>query len=142
MNDITLSGRLTADPEIRYTQTGGKAIAEFTLAVDRGFGDNKKTSFIRCTAWEKTAETIGNTLGKGRKILVKGEWDQQRWEKDGQKHTKDLCLIRTFEYMDSKPDSGSSGSTTTSAPKPAPTASGYDVSSFGTEVFPEEEIPF
>jgi single-strand DNA-binding protein len=137
MNDLTLSGRLTADPEVRYTQTG-KAIAEFTLAVDRGFGENKKTSFIRCTAWEKTAETIGNTVNKGRKILVKGEWDQQRWEKDGQKHTKDYCLVRTFEYMDSKKDGESSGS----ASKPAPTESGYDVGSFGTEVFPEEEIPF
>lgn len=140
MNDLTLSGRLTADPEVRYTQTGGKAVAEFTLAVDRGFGENKKANFIRCTAWEKTAETIGNTLGKGRKILVKGEWDQQRWEKDGQKHTKDYCLVRTFEYMDSKPNGADS--TTTSAQKPAPTKDGYDISSFGTEVFPEEEIPF
>jgi len=137
MNDLTLSGRLTDNPEVRYTQTG-KAVAEFTLAVDRGFGENKKTCFIRCTAWKKTAETIGNTLTKGRKILVKGEWDQQRWEKDGQKHTKDYCLVKTFEYMDSKKDDVAAGLTT----NPAPAKSGYDMSSFGTEVFPEEEIPF
>lgn len=110
MNEVFLIGRLAADPEIRYTQSG-KAVADITIAVDVGFGDNKKTSFIPCTAWEKRAETIGNTLTKGRKIAVKGSWCQQNWEtNEGQKRRKDYCLIDKFEFCDSKKDGQASSS--------------------------------
>lgn len=132
MNKVILTGRLTADPEVRYTKSG-KAVADFTLAVDIGYGENKKTSFIPCNAWEKTAETIGNTLEKGRKIIVDGEWHQQNWEtQEGQKRRKDLCLVRTFEYCDSKKES-----------KESSTGHADAATAFGGQVFPpEEEIPF
>lgn len=129
MNKVILLGRLAADPEVRYTGTG-KAVVEFTLAVDRGFGENKKTSFINCIAWEKRAETIGNTLTKGRKVLVEGPWAQQSWETtEGQKRRKEYCLVESFEYADSKKDDVSKGS------------GAADFGQFGRDVT-EEEIPF
>lgn len=128
MNLVMITGRLAKDPEVRYTQSG-KAVANITLAVDRGYGENKQTVWIPCVAWEKRAEVIGNTLAKGRKIAVEGEWTQRSWEtQDGQKRRVDECLIRTFEYCDSKH-------------KPSETEE-IDAAMFGNEVFPEEEIPF
>jgi len=140
MNKVFISGRIVRDLEPKYTQAG-KCHVSFTLAVDKGFGDNKKTLWIYCTAWEKTAEVMGNTLAKGRKILVEGEMDQYESEKDGVKKSTTQILVRNFEYCDSKPDNASAGSASTPAPA-TPPASGYDVSSFGQDVFPEEQIPF
>lgn len=104
MNKVILRGRLTAEPEVRYTNSG-KAVASFRLAVDSGYGDNKKTAFINCVAWEKTAEQIGNTLTKGRRIIVEeGEWQTRTYEnKDGKKVAVNECLVRRFEYDDAKP---------------------------------------
>ena len=70
MNRVILMGRLVRDPDVRYTQTG-KPVASFTLAVDRPFTQNGKreADFINCIAWNKTAETIGNYVHKGQRIL-------------------------------------------------------------------------
>ena len=104
MNHVILRGRLVADQEVRYTNAG-KAVASFRLAVDSGYGDSKRTAFINCVAWEKTAEQIGNTLGKGRRIIVSdGEWQTRTYEnKEGKKVTVNECLVRRFEYDDTKP---------------------------------------
>ncbi|HEY3425811.1 MAG TPA: single-stranded DNA-binding protein [Negativicutes bacterium] len=123
MNIVILSGRLGRDPETKYT-ANGKAVTNFVLAVDRGYGDNRQTSWINCVAWEKTAETIANTLCKGRKIAVTGEWVQRTYDKDDKKKSVHECLIRTFEYGDSK-QAAESGA-----------------EQFGSEVFTEEEIGF
>lgn len=125
MNKFIATGRLTSDPEIKFTQNN-KCVANFSLAIDTGFGENKKTSFVNCTAWEKTAETIGNTLQKGRKVLIEGSWNQQRWDdSNGNKRTKDYCTVNNFEYCDSKKESEK-----------------HSANSFGNEVLPDEEIPF
>lgn len=129
MNKVFLLGRLAVDPEIRYTATG-KAVAEFAIAVDRGFGENKKTSFISCVAWEKRAETIGNTLTKGRKVFIEGAWAQQNWETpEGHKRRKEYCLVESFEYADSKKDDSAKNS------------GSVDFGQFGRDVI-DEEIPF
>ena len=73
MNHFVGIGRLTRDPEVRYTQSG-KACARFTLAIDRrkSSDGNSQADFISCVAWEKTAEVISQYTGKGRKIAVDG----------------------------------------------------------------------
>jgi single-strand DNA-binding protein len=79
MNRVTLIGRLTADPELRYT-LNGKAVAHFTLAVDRRYKNaqgERETDFIRIVAWEKRAEFAANYLTKGRLTGVDG-WLQIR----------------------------------------------------------------
>ncbi len=74
MNKVILIGRLTADPNLRYTRSGN-AVANFTLAVDRPFtnqGGEKETDFIDIVTWRKLAEIVANNLEKGRLVAVEG----------------------------------------------------------------------
>ena len=129
MNKVIIVGRLTRDPEVRYTQTG-KAVATFSVAVDTGFGENKRADFIPVVVWEKLAEVCGNNLTKGRRVLVEGRLQIRDYEKDGQKRRTADVVAQNVEFLDNKQ--------TQSAP---PKASD-DAAQFGTEIFPEEEIPF
>ena len=83
MNEITLTGRLTHDPELRYTNSK-TAVTSFSLAVSRG--KERPTDFIDCFAWEGRAEMINRYFQKGDGILVKGRLETRTYEKDGQKH--------------------------------------------------------
>jgi len=134
MNKFIGVGRLVREVEIRYTQTG-KAVASYTLAIDSGFGENKKADFIPIVAWEKLAELSSTYLVKGSKVLVEGRLQIREYEKDGQKRRAAEIVAQNIEFLDSK--SGQPTQTPNGQQ-----AKGYDVSSFGTEVFPEEEIPF
>jgi len=74
-NVVILIGRICADPENRVTASGAQ-VARFTLAVDRGRKDangNKQTDFIRCSAWNKTAEFVVNFIHKGRLLAIEGQ---------------------------------------------------------------------
>ena len=83
MNNVSLIGRLGKDPEVRNTSSG-KTVANFTLAVDYGFGDRKTTSWIPVQVWEKTAELAGKFLAKGSQVAVEGRLQQRSWEdRDG-----------------------------------------------------------
>lgn len=102
-NLIIISGRLTRDPEMRYTPSG-KAVCSFSLACN---DDKEKVNFFDCQAWEKTAEIITEHCAKGQKILVVGRNNQQRWEdSEGNNRTKWVVNIQNFEFMGSKKDSG------------------------------------
>lgn len=118
MNIVTLIGRLTRDPDIRYTQgENAMAIARFTLAVDKNFkkkGD--KANFINCVAFGKIAETVGKHVFKGSKIAVIGEWTTGSYKnKDGNTVYTNDCNISKLEFCDSKNSSGSSAE-----PQPKP----------------------
>lgn len=81
-NKIILIGRLTADPELRYTPSGA-AVAKFTLAVDRGRKNQqgeKETDFIDIVTWQKLAETCANYLKKGRMVVVDGRLQIRSYE--------------------------------------------------------------
>ena len=83
MNSVALVGRLGKDPEVRNTGSG-KTVANFTLAVDYGFGDRKQTSWIPVQAWEKTAEIVQKYTAKGSQVAVTGRLQQRSWEdRDG-----------------------------------------------------------
>jgi single-strand DNA-binding protein len=80
-------GRLTKDVELRRTDSG-KAVASFTVAVDRDFGQNgqKETDFIDCVAWQKTGEFVSKHFSKGKMIVVSGRLQIRSWtDKDGGK---------------------------------------------------------
>jgi len=141
MNKVILVGRLTRDPEVRYTQTG-KAVASFSVAVDHGFGDNKRADFIPIVVWDKLAEVCGNNLTKGRRILVEGRLQISEYEKDGQKRRSTEVVAQNIEFLDNKQAVGGSSSTPSVNTGTPAKSSDDDVSSFGKEVFPEEEIPF
>ena len=105
MNHITLLGRLTKDPEIRYTPSQ-KVVATFTLAVDRPFSgaDGKKeTDFIPCVVWGKSAELIGNSCQKGHRLLVEGRLQIRNFEaKDGNKRYVAEVIANSFEFIERK----------------------------------------
>ena len=101
MNKFIGIGRLTRDPEIRYTQTG-KAVASFSIAIDSGYGDNKKADFINIVAWDKLAEVCGNNIAKGRKIMVEGRLSIRDYEQDGQKRRAAEIIAQNIEFLDSK----------------------------------------
>ena len=134
MNKVILVGRLAQDPEVRYTQ-GGKAVASFNLAVNRfGGGSAQKESadFIPIVAWEKLAEICGNNLTNGSQILVEGRLQIRSYEtQDGQKRRVSEVVAQSIEFLGSKRAAAEGGS-----------SSSVDMNSFGSEVFPEEEIPF
>jgi len=107
MNKVVLMGRLTAEPEVRYT-TEQKAVASYTLAVDRKVArDGGKTTadFIRCVAWEKKAEFAEKYLHKGTKILIMGRIQTGSYkDKDGRTvYTTDI-VVEDQEFCEKKAD--------------------------------------
>lgn len=105
MNIVTLSGRLTKEPEIRYSN-GEKpmCVARFTLAVDKNYKREGDTAnFINCTAFGKTGEVIEKHVTKGTKIMVTGEWTTGSYtNKDGNKVYTNECNISKLEFCESK----------------------------------------
>ena len=79
MNIVMITGRLARDPESRYTKTG-TSVCEFTLGVDSGYGDNKKTNWPQFIAWGKTADFLIENGAKGKEVIVKGELETGSYE--------------------------------------------------------------
>ena len=102
MNKVILTGNLTKDVEMRYTQSG-KEIARMSIAVNQGYGDKQTTDFFNLIAWEKTAELIGKYLNKGSKVLVEGRLKNNNYEDNkGVKHYGVDVIVESIEFMDSK----------------------------------------
>ena len=102
MNIVVLTGRLTAVPELKKTQSD-ISVASFTIANDTGYGDNKKTNFINCVAFRKTAETICNYFGKGSLIGIEGRIQTRSYEdKEGKKRTVFEVLVDDVQFMEPK----------------------------------------
>jgi single-strand DNA-binding protein len=101
LNQITIMGRLTKDPELRRTGSG-TAVASFTLAVDRDFGE-KETDFIECVAWKNTAEFVSKYFSKGRMAVVSGRLQIRGWtDKDGNKRKTAEVVADNVYFGDSK----------------------------------------
>ena len=119
MNKVIMMGRLTKDPEVRYSQTQTPmAIAKFSLAVDRKYKRNgdPDADFFNCTAFGKQGEFVEKYLKKGTKMLVIGHLQNDNYEKDGVKHYAVNVIVDEMEFAESKSTSGSSD-TTQAAPK-------------------------
>lgn len=105
LNHLTIMGRLTRDPELRYTNAG-TAVASFALAVDRDFkGQNgqKETDFIECTAWKGTAEFVSKYFGKGRMAVVEGRLQIRDWtDKQGNKRKSAEVVVSNIYFGDSR----------------------------------------
>ena len=105
MNKWTGTGRLTRDPEIKNTTTG-KAVANFTLAVDRRFKNQdgqKQADFINCQAWGKTAEVLGQYTQKGSRIGVVGRIQVRSYDaQDGTKRWVTEVIVDELEFLESK----------------------------------------
>ena len=90
MNKVILMGRLTRDPEVRYTQTNNTVVASFSLAVNRRFvrqGEERQADFINIVAWSKLGEFCSKYFKKGQQVGVIGRIQTRTWDDDqGQKH--------------------------------------------------------
>ena len=98
-------GNLTADPELRTTPNG-QNLASFTLAINRTWNSTngerqEETSFINCTAWGKTGETISKYVSKGRQLLVSGRLQQRTWQdKDTGKNRSAIdVVVEEFSFV-------------------------------------------
>lgn len=101
MNKVFLSGNLTRDPEVRYSQSG-KAYARMGIAVNRRYKDKDSTEFFNLVAWEKTAEFCGNYLRKGSRVFVEGRLQASSYEnKEGVKVNAVDIVIDNIEFGDS-----------------------------------------
>lgn len=105
LNHITIMGRLTKEPEIRYTQSQ-TPVASFTVAVDRDFqsgGNEKQTDFINCVAWKHTAEFVQKYFHKGSMAVVSGRLQMRSYEaKDGSKRSVAEVVADSIYFGESK----------------------------------------
>ena len=132
MNTITLLGRLTKNPEARYTSTG-KAVTLFTLAVNRTYTNadgQREADFINCQAWGKTAEVVGNHVSKGDRLLVEGRLQIRSYtDKEGVKRYATEVVANRVEFIEQKKDSNVK---TEASP----------MDDFGSADFEQDSIPF
>ena len=125
MNKVILMGRLTRDPEVRYSQgENSLAIARYTLAVDRRFNrnqDEQSADFISCVAFGKSAEFAEKYLRKGTKLCVEGRIQTGSYtNKDGQKVFTTEVVVENSEFAESKNNSSVSGGSFGSFPQGQP----------------------
>lgn len=133
LNRIVLIGRLTKDPELRYTPNGA-AVASFTLAVDRSRKNaqgERETDFINIVTWMKLAENCANYLSKGKLAAVDGELHIRSFDgQDGQKRWVTEVVADNVRFLSPKDSSGGAGSFSSSSP-------------LGNEIsFTDDDIPF
>ena len=131
MNKVILMGRLTRDPEVRYTQTNNTLVASFSLAVYRRFvsqGEDRQADFINIVAWSKLGEFCSKYFKKGQQVAVTGRLQTRTWDDDqGQKHYITEVVAEEAYFADSKRD-GAVDNTFGSIPMPTPD-SDFEVSS-------------
>lgn len=155
MNKVVLVGRLTADPELRQTQSG-VASCQFTVAVDRRFADKntgeRQADFIRCQAWRQTAEFVSKYFSKGKMIALEGSLRTgsytDRNHSDVTHYTTDV-FVDAVEFCGGKNDSSGGGNTqnTQSAvPVPQQPQNNPDMS-YGAlsdfeEILSDGDVPF
>lgn len=116
LNKTILGGRLTADPELKQTQSG-VSVCSFTIAVNRRYQKDgqKETDFITCQAWRQTAEFISRFFNKGASICVVGAIQTRSWEdQSGQKRYATEVIVDEAYFVDGKNDTQGAESTNNS----------------------------
>ena len=144
MNKVILMGRLTRDPEIRYTQTNNTVVASFSLAVNRRFvkqGEERQADFINIIAWSKLGEFCGKYFKKGQQVGVVGRIQTRTWDDDqGQKHYVTEVVAEEAYFADSKREAeagSSSFENTFGSSIPGTTSGGSDF-----EISSSDDLPF
>lgn len=126
MNKVFLIGRLTRDPELRYTSSN-IAVATFSIAVDRNFSNaagEREADFINIIVWRKQAENVKNYMHKGSQVAIDGRIQTRSYDDtDGKKRYVTEVVADNVQFLDSK------GSRDASAPTSAPEPTPYDFAS-------------
>ena len=105
LNQISIMGRMTRDPELRSTQSG-KSVASFTLAVERDFksqSGEKETDFVDCVSWGQTGEFVSKYFTKGSMAIVNGRLQLRDWtDKEGNKRRSAEIVVSSVYFGESK----------------------------------------
>ena len=135
MNKVIFCGRTTKDIEMRYSQgENSMAIGRFSIAIDNGYGDKKKTNFFNCTIFGKQAEAFEKYVPKGTKVLLECEANQNQYtDKNGNKVNSVDFIVKSFEFCESKSQSSS---------QPQPTPSNNDGFMSIPDGLEDEGLPF
>ncbi len=162
LNQVTLMGNLTRDPELRQTPTG-QSVTSFSLALNRAYKDSsgewqEATDYIDCVCWGPLAERVAQYLSKGRRCLVQGRLQSRSWEQDGAKRSKVEVLANDVTFLDSRGggdggsgsfsggDDSSSAASAVPADKPKPTKKAKKddvvIEDIGDEPINLDDIPF
>lgn len=145
-NKVILMGNLTADPEVRTTPSG-QSVTSFSLAVNRTFRGSdgnrrEETSFINCTAWGNTGETIAKYVGKGRQLLVSGRLQQRSWEdkETGKRRSAIDVIVEEFSFVNDGRGSGANAAGGSQKASSQPSADAAEVDA--DEPIDLSDIPF
>ena len=131
LNHITIHGRLTADPELKQTQSG-VSVCNFTVAVDRSYksGEEKQTDFFPVVCWRGLADMVSKYFVKSKEILVSGEMQSRKWQdNEGNNRISWEVMANAVDFCGSKSDNGGNSAPTNSASKIE-------------EIDPSDELPF
>jgi single-strand DNA-binding protein len=128
MNKVIISGRTTADIELKTTPSG-TSVASFTVAVDYGYGEKKQTSFLDVVAWQKQAENAARYVHKGDRVIIDGRLQTRVYESNGQKRKVTEIVANEIEFIETKRDA---------APNPAPIPNATNLA----EIADDDELPF
>lgn len=142
-NRIILIGRLSRDPQLRYTPAG-TAVVSFSLANNRTYsvsGEKKEqVSYFDCIAWAKLGEIITEYCKKGQRIAVEGRLQQRHWDdQDGKKHSKVEIVVENFQFLEGKKDSTDKRESSSAPDNPL---DGEDVTGRIDNPFSDDDIPF
>ena len=111
LNNISIMGRLTKAPELKFTASN-KAVLSFSIANDSGFGDSKKTDFIDCVAWNKTAEFISQYFDRGDLIILAGRLTTRTWKDQNENQRKVTeVLVASVDFGGKKRDAAQESAT-------------------------------
>lgn len=136
MVKVFLIGNITRDPELTETQSG-ISVCRFSVATNRGSGDDRKTDYYNVTAWRGLGETIARYQKKGNKIAVIGNLEQRKYEdREGIERTSYDVIATDVEFLGSPSDNSAGGS---SSERPAQTSSRRKPS---LQSFDDGDIPF
>lgn len=119
LNHIIIHGRMTADPELKQTQSG-VSVCNFTVAVDRSYknGEEKQTDFFTVVCWRGLADMVSKYFAKGKEILVSGEMQSRKWQdNEGSNRISWEVMANAVDFCGSKSDNGGNSATANSAPK-------------------------
>jgi len=157
LNQVTLMGNLTRDPELRQTPNG-QNVTSFSLALNRSYKDSsgewqEATDYIDIVCWGPLAERVSQYLSKGRRCLVQGRLQSRSWEQDGQKRSKVEVLANDVTFLDSRGAGGegdsnqafdnSEPSSTAAKPKASKKAKeDVVIEDIGDEPINLDDIPF
>ena len=145
INTVVLTGRLTRDVDLKYTQSG-TAVGQFNLAVNRSFKNangEQEVDFINCVIWRKAAENLANFVGKGTLIGVEGRLQTRNYEnKQGQRVYVTEVVVNNFTFLEPRQNNIQQNQSNNNGYQSHGSNQGSDPFAGGDQIDVEDDLPF